>query len=80
MRIEQHGDHVVCFLDGERCLDSRDDHIRAEGGVGLWTKADAVSSFDDLTINPGAADDADTGAEKKEKGKKDKDDDDDDEK
>jgi hypothetical protein len=78
MRIEQHGDHVVCFLDGKEYLNAKDDHIQSEGGIGLWTKADAVTSFDDLTVKPGGAD---AGAAPKSpdgKGKKDKDDDDDD--
>jgi hypothetical protein len=77
MRIEQHGDHVVCFLDGKEYLNAKDDHMQGEGGIGLWTKSDAVSSFDDLTVRPGGADTA--GAPKKadEKGKKDEDDDND---
>jgi hypothetical protein len=83
MKIEQHGDHVVCSLDGKEYLNSKDDHIGAEGGVGLWTKADAASSFDDLTIKPGGADsNATKPGDKKpaDKGKKDKNDDDDDDK
>jgi len=53
MKIEQHADHIVCSFDGKECLNARDDHIQAEGGIGLWTKSDAVSSFDDLTIKTG---------------------------
>jgi hypothetical protein len=86
MKIEQHADRVRCFLDDKHLLDATDDHVQGEGGVGLWTKADAVSSFDDLSIKPVPAaplgkEDAKPGnADKKEdqKGKKDKDDDDDD--
>jgi hypothetical protein len=78
MRIEQHGDHVVGFLDGKEYLNSKDDHIQAEGGIGLWTKADAASSFDDLKITPGTADTTEVKPGKHDdKGKKDKDDDDD---
>ena len=79
MKVEQHGEHVVCFLDGKEFLNSKDDHIQAEGGIGLWTKSDAVSSFDDLTIKPGGTDANAKPGDKKpgETGKKDKDDDDD---
>jgi hypothetical protein len=43
------GDHVQAWLDGVRLLDHRDPRFRA-GLVGLWTKADAVTAFDDLAI------------------------------
>jgi hypothetical protein len=85
LKIEQHADHVLCFLDGKQYLDATDDHIQSEGGVGLWTKSDAVSSFDDLSIKPVPPEtpskkDAKPAKpdKKSEKGKEDKDDDDDD--
>lgn len=84
MKIEQHGDHIVCSIDGKTYMDVKDDHSSAwggTGGVGLWTKADATSSFDDFTVRPGGADaiPAAQPADKRpsEKGKTDKDDDDD---
>ena len=46
------GDHIVCSLDGEKLLDVHDDTIKQAGGVGLWTKADARTSFDDLLVVP----------------------------
>jgi hypothetical protein len=52
MKIDQRGGHIVCFLDGKEYLNSNDDHMQGEGGVGLWTKSDAVSSFDDLKVQP----------------------------
>lgn len=52
MKIVHNGDHAECSLDGKKLLDVKDDHIKAEGGVGVWTKADAVTSFDVLTIGP----------------------------
>ena len=36
--------------DGELLLDHRDTRVRAGGRVGLWTKADSVTAFDDLSI------------------------------
>lgn len=50
IRIEQQGDHILCFLDGQELLEARDRTFSQAGGVGLWTKADASSRFDDLKI------------------------------
>jgi hypothetical protein len=50
--VEHHGQKIVCFLDGEKLLEATDDHIPGAGGVGVWTKSDAASSFDDITILP----------------------------
>ncbi|HHQ49268.1 MAG TPA: DUF1080 domain-containing protein [Acidobacteria bacterium] len=52
IRIVQHGDHIECFLDGEKLLDVHDTTFTQPGGVGLWTKSDAATSFDNLTIRP----------------------------
>jgi hypothetical protein len=48
------GDHIQASLDGEVLLDHHD-AAYASGRVGLWTKADSVTEFDDLEIR-GAAD------------------------
>jgi hypothetical protein len=49
-RIEvQHiGDRITCWLDGKELLQVTDTTLPAPGGVGVWTKADALTSFDDL--------------------------------
>ena len=36
--------------DGKPHLDVKDDSFKEPGKVGLWTKADAVSNFDELVI------------------------------
>jgi hypothetical protein len=46
VKIKQVGDHIECFLDGKKHLDVKDDSITKAGKVGLWTKADAQTSFD----------------------------------
>ncbi|HKA40355.1 MAG TPA: family 16 glycoside hydrolase [Burkholderiales bacterium] len=48
------GDHIQGWLDGALLLDYRDRRFGA-GHVGLWTKADSVTAFDDLTIRGIAA-------------------------
>ncbi len=43
------GDHVQGWLDGALLLDHRDHRFRV-GRVGLWTKADSVTAFEQLSI------------------------------
>ena len=43
------GDHVQGWLNGALLLDYRDARFKA-GRIGLWTKADSVTAFDDLAI------------------------------
>lgn len=42
-------DRIQGYLDGQLLLDHRDFRFRS-GQVGLWTKADSVTAFDDLEI------------------------------
>src|SRR5205085_1353886 len=49
MRVVAVGDQVQAWLDGKLFLDHRDSRFTS-GRVGLWTKADSVTAFDDLTI------------------------------
>ncbi len=48
--IEHEGDEIACSFDGRQLLRVKDTTIGREGGVGVWTKADAASSFDDFTV------------------------------
>ncbi len=50
IRVEQEGEHITCSLDGKKLLETIDSTFPDEGGVGFWTKADAVTSFDDLLV------------------------------
>jgi hypothetical protein len=49
LRLVAVGDHMQAWLDGTLYLDHRDSRFKA-GRVGLWTKADSITAFDDLTI------------------------------
>jgi len=49
VRLVAVGDHMQAWLDGKLYLDHRDSRFKA-GRVGLWTKADSTTAFDDLTI------------------------------
>jgi len=50
IRIIQNGSHIQCFLNGTRYLEADDTTFPGAGGVGLWSKADAATSFDDLVV------------------------------
>src|SRR6266508_2831793 len=49
VRVVALGDHMQAWLDGKLYLDHHDSRFRS-GRVGLWTKADSITAFDDLTI------------------------------
>jgi hypothetical protein len=47
-RMDVVSDRIQVFWDGKAVIDQRDDAFRVAGRVGVWTKADSVSYFDDL--------------------------------
>jgi hypothetical protein len=46
LRVEFKDRHIAVLLDGKRYIDLDDMHISGPGAVGVWTKADSVTSFD----------------------------------
>ena len=50
VRAVMKGDHIECYLDGKKFLDVHDSTFVDRGRVGLWSKSDAQSYFDDLTL------------------------------
>ena len=49
LRAVARGDHIGCFFDGQQLIAVRD-VAYTRGKVGLWTKADSVTAFADLTV------------------------------
>jgi hypothetical protein len=49
------GKSVKATLDGKAVVEGTDDLFREKGWVGLWTKADSVTEFDDLVVTPSTA-------------------------
>lgn len=49
IRVIAVGDHIQAYLNGQLLLDRRDSRYRS-GQVGLWTRADSITGFDDLVI------------------------------
>jgi hypothetical protein len=50
LRITMIGNHIRGYYDGDKYLDIRDDTFGEPGQVGLWTKADAQTLFDDFSV------------------------------
>ncbi len=52
LRVTMRGDAIECFLDGRKYLEAKDSTLAGPGKIGLWSKADAQTWFDDLTVKP----------------------------
>ncbi len=52
IRVVHRGEKIRCYLNGKPLLEADDGTITKAGKIGLWTKADAVTSFDDLRTVP----------------------------
>ena len=50
LRVEAVGNKITCYYDGSKKIETRDDTFKKAGKVGLWTKADSVTHFDDLKV------------------------------
>jgi hypothetical protein len=50
LRVVQKGGDIQCYLDGKLYLSVKDETFSKAGKIGLWTKADAQTSFADLKM------------------------------
>jgi len=50
MRVEASGSKTTCYFDGTKQIEASDDIFKDAGKIGLWTKADSVSYFDELQV------------------------------
>lgn len=48
LRVDFKGSHFVVTFDGQKALDAYDTTFSGPGAVGVWTKADSVTYFDDF--------------------------------
>jgi hypothetical protein len=48
LEVEARGPNLAVSFDGKRVIELQDRTITTAGHVGLWTKADSVTQFDDL--------------------------------
>jgi hypothetical protein len=49
LRVDVRGNSFVAFLDGTRVVDVTGDRYKS-GGIGLRTKSDSVTCFDDVEL------------------------------
>lgn len=50
LRVAMEGDRIQCFYDDKKVLEAKDMTFQVPGQIGLWTKADAQTLFDDLKV------------------------------
>lgn len=50
LRVIVRGNMFEIFLNGRKVFEAEDSTFTEPGRIGLWTKADAVSQFDDLRV------------------------------
>jgi hypothetical protein len=50
LRAEAKGDHLEITWDGTKVIDHHDGTFMKPGRTGVWTKADSVTYFDDLSV------------------------------
>ena len=50
LRVEAVGNKITCYYDGSKKIEATDETFKDAGKVGVWTKADSVTSFDDLKV------------------------------
>ena len=50
LRVEFSGTRIKVLLNGKAYIEAQDDHIAGAGAVGVWTKADSVTAFDDFSF------------------------------
>ena len=50
LRVEAVGNKITCYYDGDKKIEATDNTFTDAGKVGLWTKADSVTYFDDLKV------------------------------
>ena len=49
LRVDFHGTRISVALNGKVYIEVDDERIKGGGAVGLWTKADSVTAFDDFS-------------------------------
>jgi hypothetical protein len=49
LRVDFQGSHFTVAFDGKKAIEWDDETFKDAGKVGLWTKADSVTLFDDFT-------------------------------
>ncbi len=51
LRVTFFTKNILVYLNGIRYIEMKDDHIVDAGAIGVWTKADSVTLFDDFSYS-----------------------------
>src|SRR5262249_29963906 len=51
LRVEFAGKRIKVSLDGKPYIEQEAGHITGPGAIGMWTKADSVTAFDDFSFS-----------------------------
>ena len=51
LRVTMKGREIVGYLDGKKLLEAEDSTFLDVGRIGLWSRSDARSYFDDLKVS-----------------------------
>lgn len=52
MKVECLGKKITCSYDGQKRIEATDDTFKEADSIGLWTKADSLTHFDDVRVVP----------------------------
>jgi hypothetical protein len=52
LRVDFQGSRFTVRFDGKTAIEASDDTFSGPGGVGVWTKADSITHFDDFRYGP----------------------------
>src|SRR5213593_2468698 len=55
LKVDFAGKSIRVALDGKIYISQEGDHIKGAGSVGVWTKADSVTAFDDFSYTAATA-------------------------
>lgn len=55
LRVEFKGTRIRVVFNGKLYIEFDDRHVEGPGAVGVWTKADSVTAFDDFSFGPAGA-------------------------
>ena len=50
--VEMKGNKIIAYFDDKKTIEVEDATFAEAGMIGLWTKADASSAFDDIRVTP----------------------------
>jgi 3',5'-cyclic AMP phosphodiesterase CpdA len=50
IEVDVEGDEIEVEFEGDEAIDIEDSSITSGGAIGLWTKADAATAFDDMRV------------------------------